>query len=55
MTVGDRPVTTQPTTTPNGGPSGIIDSAILFGAGVGATLVIVAVVCALGRRKPVAK
>ena len=58
VTVGNRPATTQPTTTqptttPSGG--GLIDSAILFGAGVGATLVIVAVVCVMGRRKPSSK
>ena len=53
VTVGDRPTTTtQPTTPPAGGTSALIDSAILFGAGVGATLVVVAVVCTLGRRKP---
>ena len=56
VTVGDRQIVTQPTTTqPTTGPSGspgIIDSAILFAAGVGVTLVMVAVVCALGRRKP---
>jgi hypothetical protein len=51
VTVGARP-STQPTAPPGGG---IIDSTILFGAGVGATLVVVAVVCALGRRKPSSK
>ncbi|MFW9796310.1 MAG: hypothetical protein ACFFE2_04665 [Candidatus Thorarchaeota archaeon] len=38
-------------TEPSGTPS-IIDSAILFGAGVIATTAVAAVVCALGRRKP---
>ena len=52
VTVGDRPTTTTQPTTPSGGTPDIIDSAILFGAGVGATLLVVAVVCAMGRRKP---
>jgi hypothetical protein len=52
VTVGNRPPTTHPTTPPTGGPAGIFDSVLPFAVGVGATLFVVAVVCALGRRKP---
>ncbi|MGY5873809.1 MAG: hypothetical protein RTV72_16290 [Candidatus Thorarchaeota archaeon] len=64
VTVGSRPTatattttttTTSATTTSGGVTPGIIDTALPFVAGVGATLLVVAVVCFMGRRKPPAK
>jgi hypothetical protein len=50
VTVGSAP------TTPGGPVSpGIFDSALPFVAGVGVTIAVVALVCAMGRRKPAAK
>lgn len=50
VTVGSPPTTPGGVVVP-----GIVDSAILFGAGVVATLVVTAVVCSVGRRKTPAK
>ncbi|MFW9806831.1 MAG: hypothetical protein ACFFFK_08890, partial [Candidatus Thorarchaeota archaeon] len=43
----------SPFITDTSGTPSIIDSAILFGAGVVATAAVAVVVCAIGRRKPV--
>ncbi|MFW9812780.1 MAG: hypothetical protein ACFFF9_09995 [Candidatus Thorarchaeota archaeon] len=52
VTVGDRPAATTQTTTTGGQVTpGIFDSALPFVAGVGVTIAVVALVCAMGRRR----